>query len=87
MPPNGLELTCGAVSMRAQFAHDTELLLIENRTAKLLTASTRERVQPRRQVERFVSCHRKSLIAKAFTFVTFATAKRGGMQILLDLFT
>jgi hypothetical protein len=42
---------------------------------------------PRRQVERIVSCHRKSLIAKAFRFVTFATAKRGDMLTLLDLFT
>jgi hypothetical protein len=25
---NGLELTCGAVSMRARFAHDIELLSI-----------------------------------------------------------
>jgi len=29
MRPNGFELTCGAVSMRARFARDTELLLIE----------------------------------------------------------
>jgi hypothetical protein len=42
--PNGFELTCGAVSMRARFAHDTELLLIENCTTNPLTASTTERV-------------------------------------------
>jgi hypothetical protein len=41
---NGFELTCGAVSMRARFAHDTELLLIKNRTTNLLIASTSERV-------------------------------------------
>ncbi len=43
-PRNGLELACGAVSMCARFALDTELLLTENKTAKLLTASTTERV-------------------------------------------
>jgi hypothetical protein len=31
-PANGLELTCGAVLMRARFAPDIELLLIENDT-------------------------------------------------------
>jgi len=41
---NGLELTCGAVSMRARFAPDTKLLLIENCTTKLLAVSTSERV-------------------------------------------
>jgi hypothetical protein len=41
---NGFELTCGAVSMRARFAHDIELLLIINRTTIPLTASTTERV-------------------------------------------
>jgi len=41
---NGLELTCGAVSMRARFALDTEPLLIEHCTTKPLTASTTERV-------------------------------------------
>jgi hypothetical protein len=40
----GFELTCGAVSMRARFAHDTELLLIKNCTTKLLAASASERV-------------------------------------------
>lgn len=41
---NGLELTCGAVSMRARFTIDAELLLIENHTTKLPNASTSERV-------------------------------------------
>jgi len=44
MWPNGFELTCGAVSMRARFAHEIELLLILERLSKLLAASATERV-------------------------------------------
>jgi hypothetical protein len=42
--PNGFELTCGAVSMRARFAHEIEILLTENCTSELLTVSATERV-------------------------------------------